>query len=74
MQLLDIEKDLSGQNAETEMLRYDGQLVALDVRLKAALSEGLPPDEYAGAEQLKDAVEIARKLLRLAVKKSDLSK
>jgi len=67
MNLLDIEKELAGENGAEAMKRYDGVLADLDSRITAALSEGLPPDEYSNAEQLKTAVLLARKLLRLAV-------
>ena len=66
MLLLDIEKELNGPDGEAAMQRYDKVLLNLDERLAAALSEGLPPNEYSNAEQLKKAVLLARKLLRLA--------
>ena len=69
IRLLEIEKELAGSEAEAAMLRYDGQLEALDGRLRAALASGLPREEYGDAEALKDAVEVARKILRLTVKK-----
>ena len=67
MNLLEIEKELAGENGKEAMLRYDGMLAELDGRIASALAEGLPPDEYSDAEQLKNAVLLARKLLRLAV-------
>ena len=69
IRLLEIEKELAGPEAEAALLRYDGQLEALDGRLREALASGLPPEEYGDAEDLKDAVEIARKILRLTVKR-----
>ena len=66
MQLLDIEKELCGPDGEAALQRYDKVLLDLDERIATALSEGLPPDEYSDAEQLKKAVLLARKLLRLA--------
>ena len=68
MQLLDIEKELSGPDGEEAMKRYDQMLVRLDERIGEALGEGLPPNEYADAEQLKEAVLLARKLLRLSLR------
>jgi len=68
MQLLDIEKELSGPNGREAMNRYDEMLKRLDGRIAEALSAGLPPDEYSDAEQLKAAVLLARKLLRLSLK------
>ena len=67
MNLMEIEKELAGENGNTAMQRYDDKLAELDNRIASALAEGLPPDEYTNAEQLKNAVLIARKLLRLAV-------
>jgi hypothetical protein len=67
-QLLDIEKELSGPNGQAAMEGYDQILVNLDERLARNLREGLPPDEYTAAEELKKAVLLARKLLRLEVR------
>ena len=69
IRLLEIEKELAGPEAEAAMLRHDGRLEALDGRLRTALASGLPREEYADVEALKDAVEVARKILRLTVKK-----
>jgi len=71
MQLLEIERELSGANGEAAMLRYDHQLEMLDGRLADALQLGLAPDDYTKAEQLKKAVLIARKLLRLSVQREN---
>lgn len=68
LKLLDIEKELDGPDSETAFKRYDAVLAALDERVSAAVTAGLPPDEFARAERLKEANVIARKLLRLAVK------
>ena len=66
MNLLDIEKELAGPDGEAAMQRYDQMLARLDTRIADALQTGLPPDDYSAAEQLKNAVLLARKLLRLA--------
>ena len=68
MNLLEIEKELAGENGKAAMLRYDGMLAELDSRIASALAEGLPPDEYTNAEQLKNAVLLARKVLRLSLR------
>ncbi len=68
MNLLDIEKELAGADGEAAFARYDGMLVALDQRIAQALKEGLPPDEYSSATQLKEAVILARQVLRLSRK------
>ena len=65
-QLLDIEKELTGPDGAAALERYDQTLLNLDGRLAEALRQGLPPDEYTAAEELKQAVVLARKLLRLA--------
>lgn len=65
MELLEIEKELKGPGKESALARYDAVLIGLGERLEAALREGVPPDEYARCEALKDVVVTARKLLRL---------
>ena len=69
MELLEIEKELAGPEAETAMRGYDETLVALAGRLGAALKAGVPPDEYARCAELDAAVTVARKLLRLQLRK-----
>lgn len=68
LQLLEIERELSGPDAKAAMARYDGQLLELDGRLRRAMADGMTPDDYSAAAQLKDAVEVARKILRLTVR------
>ncbi len=70
MNLLDIENELAGADGEAALERYDGVLVALDKRIAQALQEGLPPEEYSSAAQLKEAVLLARKILRLSRKRT----
>ena len=67
MELLKIEKDLKARGEEA-MREYDVRLVALAERLDAALRAGLPPEEFPKAEELKEAIVTARKLLRLQIK------
>ncbi len=69
MELLTIEKELAGAEGEAALERYDEQLVALGARLRRALDGGLAPAEFATCEPLAEAVTIARKLLRLQVRK-----
>ena len=66
MNLLDIENELTGPDGEAAMQRYDVMLAGLDTRIADALQAGLAPDDYPAAEQLKNAVLLARKLLRLS--------
>ncbi|MBR4220057.1 MAG: hypothetical protein IKR81_02810 [Victivallales bacterium] len=66
MNLLAIENELTGPDGEAAMQRYDQVLASLDARIANALQAGLAPDDYSAAEQLKNAVLLARKLLRLA--------
>ena len=69
MDLLAIEKELKGPGGKAAMEKYDRVLVALGERLEKALGAGLPPAEYPRAEKLREANTVARKLLRLAVRK-----
>jgi len=66
--LLEIERDLAGPDAKACLARYDAALVALERRLKAAMQEGLPPDEFPKAEALREANTLARKILRLTAR------
>ena len=68
MELLEIEKELAGPDAEAALAKYDGVLVALADRLKAALAKGVAPDEYARCEALGEVVTVARKLMRLQMR------
>ena len=68
IRLLEIEKELAGPEKEAALARYDAVLAALDARLKAAMGAGLSPEEFLRAEALKEANEIARKILRLTVR------
>lgn len=66
--LLEIEKELAGPNRDAALARHDAVLAALARRLDDALRQGLPPDEYARAEALREANTTARKILRLAAR------
>ena len=66
MNLLAIENELTGPDGEVAMKGYDQVLASLDARIANALQAGLAPDEFTAVEQLKYAVLLARKLLRLA--------
>lgn len=68
MELLELERELSGPGSATALARYDAQLVALQTRLVRACAEGLPPADFARCEGLDEAVTVARKLLRLQVR------
>ncbi len=68
VQLLELEKELSGPDREAAMRRHDAVLKALDVRLGGALAAGMSPEEFGRAEALQKAVILARKLLRLTVR------
>ncbi len=66
--LLDLEKELSGPNAEEALKRSDAVLVGLQHRIDEAMKKGLPPEEYQSVSSLSEANTVARKLLRLAVR------
>lgn len=68
MELLQLERELSGPGSATALARYDAPLVALQTRLARACAEGLPPADFARCEGLDEAVTVARKLLRLQVR------
>lgn len=68
VQLLDIERELSGPGKMEAMERYDAMLVALDERIEQALREGLPADDFQKVAALKEANIVARKILRLTVR------
>ena len=70
MELLEIEKELSGPEKEAALARYDAVLIGLGERLEGSLRQGVPPIEYGRCEALKEAVVVARKLLRLQVKRN----
>lgn len=69
LQLLEIERELSGPDREAAMRRHDAVLAALDERLGAALSEGVAPADFERTQALRDAVVLARKLIRLTARK-----
>ncbi len=66
MQLLDIEKELSGADKDAALARYDGILAGLEHRIAEDLRVGLSPDEFSRVEQLREANLIARKILRIS--------
>lgn len=71
LRMLEIEEELAGPGSAEALARYDGELVELAARAKRAMDAGVPPDEYRGIEELSEAVTVARKILRLAVRKQD---
>ena len=71
MELLEIERELAGEGRMSAMERYDGVLRELAVRVGGALRAGLPPDEFGRCSELVEAVTVARKLLRLQVRKTE---
>lgn len=66
--LLEIERELAGPEKDSALARYDAVLVALERRLEAAMKEGMPPEEFPKAEELREANTLARKILRLTVR------
>ena len=70
MQLLELEHELSGAERDAALARHDAILANLDTRMNAALREGLPPDEFARVEQLREATLVARKILRLSAREN----
>ena len=68
MELLEIEKELAGEDRMAAMERYDSVLRELAARVGDALRAGVPPEEFGRCNDLVEAVTVARKLLRLQVK------
>ena len=70
MQLLELERELSGAECDAALARHDAILVNLDARINDALREGLPPDEFSRVDQLREATLVARKILRLSAREN----
>jgi hypothetical protein len=70
MQLLELERELSGAERDAALARHDAILLNLDARINDALREGLPPDEFSRVEQLREATLVARKILRLSAREN----
>lgn len=68
MELLEIEKELAGEERMAALEKYDGRLVALARRCREKLDAGVPPEEFRKLESLNEAVTVARKVMRLQVK------
>ena len=68
MELLEIERELAGENGETALENYDGMLVALGERLRVTMAKGVPPADYRKHRELAESVLVARKLLRIQMK------
>ena len=68
MQLLEIEKELSGPDRDAALARHDAVLSALEERIAEAMRTGLAPDDYSRVEQLREANLVARKILRISAR------
>ena len=68
MQLLEIEKELSGPDRDAALARHDAVLSALEERSAEAMRTGLAPDDYSRVEQLREANLVARKILRISAR------
>ena len=71
VQLLEIERELTGADWQEALARHDAILHRLAERLEAALNVGVAPDEFPKLMELKDANIIARKILRLTANAGD---
>ena len=65
LKLLDMEHNLAGDNAEAYAKKYDRTLLLLKKRAQTAIDEGMEQKDYAAAQVLLDAVDTARKLIKL---------
>lgn len=68
MQLLEIERELSGVAGDAALAGHDAVLDALERRIAEAMRTGLPPDEYSRVEALREANLTARKILRISAR------
>lgn len=68
LQLLEIEKELAGPNADQALAKYDEILIGLENRIAQELDNGLPPEEFKKIQTLREVNILARKLLRITVK------
>jgi hypothetical protein len=68
MQLLELERELTGAGRDAALAQHDAVLAQLEARIREALQEGLPLDEYARVEQLREANIVARKILRISAR------
>ena len=74
LQLLALERELSGPGAQEALARHDAVLLGLENRLADALREGVSPDDFPRLQQLRDANVVARKILRLATRDGETNK
>ena len=65
LKLLNMEHNLAGDNAEAYAKKYDRTLLLLKKRAQAAVDEGMEQKDYANAQALLDAVDTARKIIKL---------
>ena len=68
VRLMEIEKELAGPGGAAALAKYDAVLAALEGRIAEALRAGVPPGEFPGVTELREANVLARKILRLAVR------
>ena len=68
MELLEIERELKGDERMAALEKYDRVLVALARRCRAAMDAGVPPEEFRKLEALDEAVTVARKVMRLQMR------
>lgn len=68
MELLEIERELAGEERMAALEKYDRRLVALARRCRETMDAGVPPEEFRKLESLNEAVTVARKVMRLQVK------
>ena len=66
--LMELERELSGPDRDAALARHDALLARLNERIESAMRSGLPPDEFAKVDALKEANVLARKILRLTAR------
>ena len=68
LQMLGMEEELSGPDAQEVMKKYDTKLINLDQRRVQAMNQGLTQEDFKRCECLGEAIILARKIIRLAIK------
>ena len=69
MQLLEIENERAAPDGDAALARHDAVLAGLETRIAEAMRSGLAPDDYARVAELREANVVARKILRISVRK-----
>ncbi len=67
LKLLNLERELAGENAQEVYQRHDAQLADLQRRAKEEAAQPQSPEEFQRLEKLQAGVLAARKVLKFAL-------